>query len=288
MPNLPINGPSILPIDFAMQASGRSAERFLYGAKANSGGFSMGAKKRPVIAIEEVPTALDDAKMAELAKIGKLPPDADKTAFADGVREAARIFAVEARIVTGNDLNHEIGDLLRAAERRRYDEAATLLENLSAESRYLLVDRGARPNIRIELPTPDALCNPERREAACEAIARLCQFGGESVPGRRRPGGKQSRPTWRPLMYAPKPQRNFPKRDAERNFVMWLSMAWLEATGSAPTPTARYGNEGPFARFARECLRLIGAPHADVSERLNELHRRRREMEDRSGKRPPE
>jgi hypothetical protein len=49
----------------------------------------MGAKKRPVIAIDKVTTAFDDAKMAELAKIAKLPPDADKTAFAEGVREAA-------------------------------------------------------------------------------------------------------------------------------------------------------------------------------------------------------
>jgi len=114
-------------------------------------------------------------------------------------------------------------------------------------------------------------------------IARLCQFGGGYVEGRRRPAGKQSRPVWDPLIHAPKPQRNFAKRNAERNFVMWLSVAWLEATGVVPSRTARHDDAsrevGPFARFSRECLRRVGAPDADIVELINELHRRRCEME---------
>jgi hypothetical protein len=243
---------------------------------------------------------LSDEKVAELLAKTKLPPGTDKALLAEGVRDAARIFARDSRL---NELHNEIGKMYEAADRRGYDEVAAVLEHLS--SRTLRVERSVqifcttlpclvRPEVSVTypagtpfgpvllgLPTPEALRDPAQRNGACEAITRLCRSGGRLAEGRRRSGGKRSRPTFRPLLYTPESRTNFPKRDAERDFVMWLSIAWLEATGSKPSRTARHGDAsrvlGPFARFAGECLRRCGAGYADPVGIINELNQRRRE-----------
>jgi hypothetical protein len=250
----------------------------------------MRAKKaRLIIAAKDVEAIFSDAVVSELARCAKPPSGTDVIVLAKGTREAVRIFTREAGFPTGNELRDEIAKLQKAASQRRYDEVAALLEGLSPQALGALKDRASR--LRIELPSLDALRDSARFEGACEAIARLCQFGGQYVAGRIRPFGKQSGPTWRPLLYAPAPRRNLPKRNAERNFVMWLSIAWQEATGAAPSRTARHRDAsrdvGPFARFARKCLDRAGAADADVVELMNELHRRRRAMERRSGEAPP-
>jgi len=236
-------------------------------------------KFRPVIAAEDVAVVFNDVQVAKLAQAAKAPPNTNMTALAEEVREAARIFACDAKLLIGNQLHAEIDELHKAADRRRYEEVADRIGNLSPLAQDMLKEQGGWP---IELPPLDALRDPARREDACELIARLCRFGGRLVDGRRRPLGKRSRPTWRPLLYAPEPRRQFPKRDVERDYVMWLQLAWLQATESRPARTADHRNPGPFARFARECLRLVGAGHADVVELINEVHRRRREMNERA------
>src|SRR5437764_449775 len=92
-------------------------------------------KSRPIIATADVPRVFDDACITSLAKTTKLPPQADLSLFAAGVREAARIFAIEARNPSANALHDEIGKLHRAADRRRYDQLATLMERLSPQAR---------------------------------------------------------------------------------------------------------------------------------------------------------
>ena len=247
-------------------------------------------KTRPIILAEDVPVIFHDNCIAELAKIARLPPGADAAAFAAGIREAACIFARDASMPTGNELHDEIDELFKAADGRSYNEVADLLERLSPQARAILQNRGAHPSIGIEVPSPDMLRDPARRGEACKGIARLCQFGGHLIEGRRRPSGKRSRPVWRPQINAPAKQRNFPRRKAERDFVMWLSLAWLEATGKKPSRTARWyevarGTRppqlGPFAKMVRKCLCLVGAADADVVELMKEVHRRRCDMEQR-------
>jgi len=213
----------------------------------------------------------DDACIDKLADIGRLPPDANRERFAEGVREAARIYARDARTPTDNELHGEVAALYRAAERKRYGEVTTLLEQLSPRARTLLNKR------EVQLPASEDLRDATRQGEACEIVSRLCQCGGGYVEGRGRRSGKRSR-TWRPLLVAPQPRRNYPRRDAERDFVMWLQVTWLEASGKRPPLAANPARLGPFARMAAECLRLVGASHADAVGLTNKLNKRRREM----------
>ena len=228
----------------------------------------MGRKARNPIAANDVPRVFDEACIERLACIGRLPTHADKAKFAAGVREAARIFARDACSPNVNELHNEIDGLYWAAEQRRYEEVRQRIERLSKPSLYLLTKRG-------ELPAFDSLRDPAQHDRACAVVERLCAVGGRNASRSDRRGT-----VWRPLLNAPDKQRNFPRRDAERNLVMWLQIAWLEATGVRAPQTARHADAGrslgSFARIAQECLRLVGAADADVVELINELRRRRR------------
>ena len=232
------------------------------------------------MAEQNVDLVFDDTCIRALAIDHKLPTAADLNALGIGTREAVRIFAREARIPNANELHDRVSKLHNLADRKLFEPLSAALEKLSPEARELLNScRGSK----CRLPSPEALTDVEQREAACGAVAALCQYGGRFILGRLRPGGKRSRPTFQPLLYAPKPRRHFAKRAAERNFVMWLQIAWLEATGKMPPRTARNPDVsralGPFARFAKECLKLAGAGHANVVELINELERQRAYME---------
>lgn len=229
-------------------------------------------KARHTIAVEDVAREFNDKSIEALARIAKLPAGADRQRFGEGIREAARIYARDSREPNVNELHKEIGRLHRAAERGQYDQLAKLLKGLSSKARNSLNVRGARPTLKLSLPPAEALRGAQRAEARA-TIAKLTQFGGEYAEGRRRPSGNRSRPTWRPFLYAPEPRRHFPKREAERNFTMWLGTAYCEAVGRLPAPTADYRNPGPFARMVQKCLYLVGVPHASAVELINELHR---------------
>ena len=60
---------------------------------------------------------------------------------------------------------------------------------------------------------------------------------------------------------------------------MWLQVAWAEASKKHVPVTARRENPGPFARFAQDALRLVGAPHANAVELINVLKRQAKEVE---------
>jgi hypothetical protein len=241
---------------------------------------------RKIIAADEVSRVFHADCIEELARLCQLPITADKSRFGEGVREAARILAQDARKPKVNQVHDEIAALWKAvdpAKPPQWEAMAIALRALSPRTREMLADRGRWPHVAGSLPTPESVRDPKRREAAREVIARLCSMGGKEVEGRLRPGGKRSRQTWRPVLYAPDKQARFDKRKAERDFVMWLQIAWCEAVGEKPAQTARHADSsrklGPFARMARECLRLVGASDADVVELIKELQRRRSEME---------
>jgi hypothetical protein len=228
---------------------------------------------KPITAAD-IQCIFDDTCVDTLAAIGRLPAGAGRKCFAEGVREAARIYARDARMPTDNELHAEIATLYRAAEGKRCGDVAALLQKLSQKATQLLSKRATR--LSVELPASADLRDPLQQQKACEAVLRLCQFGGKYVEGRRRrPSGKWSR-TWRPLLVAAEPRRHVPKRDAELNFIMCLQLAWLEATGDRPSLAANPKRPSPFTRMVRKSLELIGAGHADAVGLTNKLNKRRR------------
>ena len=258
-------------------------------------------KSKSAITADQIPHIFDDTCIENLARIGKLPPHANRQRFADSIREAARIYASEVREPNDNEVRAEIETLHRTAERQRFEEVATLLEKFSLRARSLLryeertiVKLSAAkldsPRSRrrisarrrsVTLPSPKALRDEKRRDKGCATVVKLCQYGGGWTEGRKRPSGKRSW-TWRPYLRAPKPQRHFPKREAELTFVMWIRTAWLEATGAEAPLTADPRRPGPFARMVKECLRLVRAAQADAIPLLNKLNQIRRELNRRA------
>jgi hypothetical protein len=180
-------------------------------------------------------------------RTAELPAGADWSIFAAGVREAGRAYERETRQPDDNELHHEIEALYDAARRRQCDRAGAALRGLSPQALTYLEDRLQRPGPQkagLRLPAVRDLRDPRRGEKACEMIERLCRVGGGLVEGRKRQSGGRSRPTFRPLLYAPALRRHVPKRDPERNFVMNLQTTWLEATGTKPSRTARHEDSG--------------------------------------------
>jgi hypothetical protein len=98
-------------------------------------------KKQTAIAALDVPRVFDDACIERLAAIGLLPDAADRQCFGEGIREGARIYAQEVRSPTVGTVRDEIAALYKAAERRKYERTAMLLDDLSLQARDHLTAR---------------------------------------------------------------------------------------------------------------------------------------------------
>jgi hypothetical protein len=223
-------------------------------------------KNRRIPAPEEVLRIFDDNCIEVLAKQANLSWAANVPRFAAGVRCAARQYVADQAIPSDRAVRDEIKALYSAANRYRYKETATRLGKISERTRALLKTRGDRLDLAI--PEPEALRNGASQHSACETIVRLLRTGWEY--------GK-------PLLYSPGPAKSLdppekprrpPRRKAELDFVMWLEVAYFEATGIPPTHMANPDRPGPFARMVQACLKNI-APGANAVELLNELHQRR-------------
>jgi hypothetical protein len=233
-------------------------------------------KARRTIAAEDVDRVFNDKYIEKFA--ARLPTGADRRRFANAIREAARIYARDAPEPTVNELRAEIAALYNAADRRQCDRLAIQIEQLSPKARNLLNRRGTR--LGLALPPPKAM-NGTEADKACIIVAKLASIGGGYIDGRMSPTGKRSR-TWRPLLHAPKSQRSPPKREAERQFIINLQLAWLEATGVPPSKAVNRDRPSPFAQMAAQCFKSVGAAHADVFGLINNVNRLRQEFKKRS------
>jgi len=230
-------------------------------------------KARHTIAVEDVCRVFDDARIERLVRVARLPIGTDVKRLADGIRDAARIYARDASEPTVNELRAEIEQLHRAAARGKYDQLAKLLEALSPKARRLLGARGKR--LGVSLPPAKALQTAEAERASAIAV-KITSVGGQYVQGRKRLGEKRSRPAWQPLIYAPDARQHFPKREAERNLIINLQIGWFEAVQEQPSVSVNRQRPSPFAKMAAECFKLVGAAHADVFGLINSVNRRRR------------
>jgi hypothetical protein len=216
----------------------------------------------------DVDRIFDDARIKELAKLSKLPEDANIARFGENVRQDVLIYAQSAREPSANELHDEIKALHDAADKNLFDHTRSLIENLSTRARLALNGRWDQTNPSIRFPKATDLDNIECRQAVCARIASLCRLGGKVGAGRMRPSGRRSR-TWLTAYFAPEKTRNFQRWVPERQLIRNLRLTWLEATGKPAPKVVHRSKPGPFARLVRGCFSLAGAT-ADSINLIND------------------
>jgi hypothetical protein len=212
-------------------------------------------KQRGIPRPEDLPEILND-EFIERTTREAMPWAANRKKFAATLLPAAERYATTMAIPSETAMRNEISALYRAADQRRYKEVARRVGQLTKETRAYIEKRGKLINLAIPNPEVFADPDPERRNDACDIVATLLRRGMER-------GGEV-------ILHAPTPRR--PRRQAELDLIMWIEVAYLEATGMKPTLTADPKRPGPFARMVKAILKKI-APDADAIGLLNELQR---------------
>jgi len=238
---------------------------------------------RSLIAISDVEGVFNDEIVKELAQTLKLPADADIARFARSIRISARIFLEEENKLSFPQLRAAMERLYRLNTRaedgndRTAQALARAVEAMPADVRQWLLSC-PRPHAR-NIPTATEILSPPTRQSAVERFRLILSWGGTVVPGRKRPGGRRSRSFIKPRLRLPEPiERGRPPGEAEREFVQWLALDYVEATGRSPPRTAHYDIDirGPFVRFVHRCFELVGAPTGNVTRLLNQYGAARR------------
>jgi hypothetical protein len=270
-----------------------SADTFVSGHAAP---MSNEGNPSDIIGAEEIASSFSDSAVAKAAGRARLPAGTDLSRLANDVRASVEQYVAKSCQASSNSVRRQMGALVRAGARRDYVSLADLLDHLSPEAKDLLDERYRRHSerrprrggdrISWALPDSAALRELGTREKAADAIVSLAVMGGHSCEGRRRPGGKRSR-EWRWYLHAPAPSRSEPRREAERQFHMFLRIDYERATGRKPPTTARLDMLGPFGRFLAECLSMARAPvtHRDphrtglAAQLMNDFARKCRRAE---------
>jgi hypothetical protein len=243
---------------------------------------------RSLIAISDVESVFNDQVIKELSQILKLSAAADVHRFAESIRIAARTFLEQKAELGAPQLRATVKRLYRLnrrAEDGSDDAAQALARAVDAMSidvrRWLLCYYGPH---ECYIPTAAEILSPVTRQRAVERIRVSLSFGGREVTGRKRPGGRRSR-SFEPLLRVPqKIPRGRPPGSAEREFVQWLAIAHLEATGQPPPYTAHYNVDirGRSANFVQRCFELVGAPTGNVTRLINQYGAERKRAERRA------
>ena len=128
----------------------------------------MSSRSRTPITLDNVPDIFSDHAVSKIATEAKLPQATDIPCLARGIRASAARYASIAREPTPNTIRREIDALVRAAQRRRCDEVARLLVDMSAAARQLLEGRGAR--------IPSSVSPHDQRAASTSRDQRSCEM----------------------------------------------------------------------------------------------------------------
>jgi hypothetical protein len=220
-------------------------------------------KKDFLIRTEDVPLVFTGEAIAKLARDARLPVGVDLVLFGDSVRQAARLYLIEAHrapYLVRRELTQLYKSLERAINR------GESVQNLSPAAKEFLLDRLARRRSLVSLPA-----NEELPSCPLELRSLLIQ-GGRIKHGRRRR-------TFEPYLWVPKVGRGRPQDFAAGTLVMWLSSAYLRAKNVPPARTADHRNPGPFARLVQQCLNLLGAKNVNAVQRINDWEKVRRKAE---------
>jgi hypothetical protein len=250
-------------------------------------------KDRCIPARADIPQVFSDKAVRDLAQKVGLPLQANALPLiAVSARAAGRIYIRAVNTPSDDEIGREIAALYWAAFRHQYAKAAELVRGMSKQARAFLNKRAAR--VALAIPKPSAFLDHGRQHAACQTLRQLCSHGGR----------RDDRGRWVPILHVPKRRLDrlqakqmahhyrqqgieielrSPKREAERDFIMHLQMAFLRA-GYEPTIAARKYERttgdrilqpgGPFVQLMQRFLCLLGADKANAIGAINELRKR--------------
>jgi hypothetical protein len=258
----------------------------------------MAGNRRSFIELADVDQIFKEMAINELAKLARLPANSSLSAFADSIRNDARLF-IEAKAHLNNpQLRREMGKLYRlirhAPSDERAQQLARTLEGMPVQIREWLAS--CNPEGRT-IPSSAEITSvePATRASSVQQLRLILSYGADVVKkGRKRPSGKRSR-SLRPLLrvHAIRPKsgrkpnegRTYkegrPRGDAERAFVRNLGLTYAAATGKRPPYKVDFQGRGPFSKFVHRCFELVGAPGGHVTKLINELGQARREAANR-------
>jgi hypothetical protein len=276
-----------------------------------------------IIDATAVPQVFDEERIAKLARIAKLPSGSDLGRFGESVRSAVRNYVEKAAQQTPNSLAREIRNLHRLASTKNFGGLASAVEAMTPEAWTLLNERSSTiedhyrsraadlvargrltPNelVLVEnwwveghmygwrIPSRADLRDPTKRGQAADALLALLEVGGERRRGRKRSKGRRS-VAWHPYLIGPSPSRAEPRREAERQFVMFLQFDMARMGVNIPVTTDPR-KRGPFANLVSECLVLMKATGSATAPGLavqviNDLQKERvAEIRDQDADRP--
>jgi hypothetical protein len=229
-----------------------------------------------LIAENQIDQVFSAAVIAEMAKDIKAPPDA-VTRFEDNVRAAARGYFAERARTNWKAITKSIKGLNGLADKAYHgseDAAAALADRIGS------LDQNVRRWLdwctrrQLPFPSPREIKDPGTRKQAISRLLSILSYGQKQAPGRKRPGGKQSRTTIHSLR-VPTISPGRPGDLAARELVQQLALAYLEATGRSPPQCVSISSPGPFFRLVRRCFRLIQIPDGYVANLINEREERR-------------
>ncbi len=252
-------------------------------------------KDRPTA--RDVPLAFSDHSIAKLAAETGLPFDAERLPVLAGrIRTRARFYIRDKNDPSDAAVSREITELYWAAYRKQHTKAAKLVQGMSMRTRAFLNKRATK--VALKIPKPSAFLDPGRRDSACETLRQLCSRGGR----------RDERGRWVPILHVPTRSITHalveetkrenairahmglapvmiprtPKRQAERDFIMWMQVIYLSAGRRPPTTARKYEQTtndrtlhpgGPFVRFMQRLLDLLGADKVDATGAINELRK---------------
>ncbi len=222
-----------------------------------------------LISPDDVDRVLDESAIRSLAQAAKLPPSADMEWFDRSIRAAVHQYLIDANTPQPSEHRTAIASLARKARDAldgkpgALEATADALEALLPATREMFVEDIAYPK---SVPTVCDLRDPVHGRTALSLLYGLCHRGAEWKEGRKRPGGKRSRPHLQPLLAGPLGQRGRPANRTEFMLCTYLGSAYWVATGRRPPRRADRRNPGPFVRLVRDVLALAGAASVDAAE----------------------
>jgi hypothetical protein len=221
------------------------------------------------------------ARLATAAGIGA----AEVQSFGIGLVNAVRTYLHNAQGLHAGEIRDAIEELSNfsmealSGNPDAIEKAAKALADLPDDAREVLEINAVAG--RNHVPNSEEICDPKRGHESLLLLSGLCVSGAEFKPGRLRPGGKQSRPTFKEKFAGPSVRRGRPKNTNELILTASLAPLYLRKTGRIPQRPERWNEEedySPFVSLLEEVLILVGANSCSADDLVRQ-HKKLQEAE---------